>query len=287
LTLADSLLCFAQLQCIALMWTLLKQSPIPGKPAIDKAIVVCPSSLVRNWANELVKWLGEGATNPLAIDGKQTGPEIAEAINQWCSAKGKAVVTPIVIVSYERLRMLSDRLGNTEVGLLLADEGHRLKNADNLTYNGLNTINCKRRIILTGTPIQNDLNEYFSLLNFCNPGYLGTKENFRKQFELPILHGRDGDATDKQKEKGDAALKDLLLKVNKFIIRRTNDLLSKYRTSSLTPDPPPDSRSCFAYASVIVSSPRQVRARRVLFALAVPARPVQILQQLARDQGAR
>ncbi len=210
------------------MWTLLKQSPIPGKPAIDKAIVVCPSSLVRNWANELVKWLGEGAVNPLAIDGKQTGPEIAESINQWCSSKGKSVVTPIVIVSYERLRMLSDRLGDTEVGLLLADEGHRLKNADNLTYNGLNTINCKRRIILTGTPIQNDLNEYFSLLNFCNPGYLGTKENFRKAYELPILHGRDGDATDKQKEKGDAALKELLQKVNKFIIRRTNDLLSKY-----------------------------------------------------------
>lgn len=41
------------LQCIALMWTLLKQSPLPGKPTIDKCIIVCPSSLVRNWANEL------------------------------------------------------------------------------------------------------------------------------------------------------------------------------------------------------------------------------------------
>jgi DNA repair and recombination RAD54-like protein len=41
------------LQCIALMWTLLKQSPVSGKGTIDKAIVVCPSSLVRNWGNEL------------------------------------------------------------------------------------------------------------------------------------------------------------------------------------------------------------------------------------------
>jgi hypothetical protein len=41
------------LQCIALMWTLLKQSPIPNKPTIDKCIIACPSSLVRNWANEL------------------------------------------------------------------------------------------------------------------------------------------------------------------------------------------------------------------------------------------
>ena len=49
---------------------------------------------------------------------------------------------------------------------------------------------------------------------------------------MPILKGRDGDATDKQKERGDQAQKDLLTKVNKFIIRRTNDLLSKYRKVS-------------------------------------------------------
>ena len=41
------------LQCIALLWTLLKQSPLPGKSTIEKCIIACPSSLVRNWANEL------------------------------------------------------------------------------------------------------------------------------------------------------------------------------------------------------------------------------------------
>ena len=55
------------LQCIALMWTLLRQSP-DGKPEIDKAIVVSPSSLVRNWYNEVGKWLG-GRITPVAIDG--------------------------------------------------------------------------------------------------------------------------------------------------------------------------------------------------------------------------
>ena len=44
------------LQCIALMWTLLKQSPTPGKPTIEKCIIACPTSLVRNWANELGEW---------------------------------------------------------------------------------------------------------------------------------------------------------------------------------------------------------------------------------------
>lgn len=43
------------LQCIALLWTLVKQSPRPGKPSIEKCIIACPSSLVQNWANELGK----------------------------------------------------------------------------------------------------------------------------------------------------------------------------------------------------------------------------------------
>lgn len=55
------------LQCITLMWTLLRQSP-DGRPEIDKAIVVSPSSLVRNWCNEVGKWLG-GRVTPVAIDG--------------------------------------------------------------------------------------------------------------------------------------------------------------------------------------------------------------------------
>ncbi|GAA5944920.1 hypothetical protein JCM3775_001102 [Rhodotorula graminis] len=216
------------LQCIALMWTLLRQSPLPNKSSIDKAIVVCPSSLVKNWANELTKWLGDDAPTPLAIDGKVTGNELVNKVRQWCATKGKQVMTPVIIVSYEKLRTLTDELGQTEIGLLLADEGHRLKNSTNQTYTALTKINCKRRVILTGTPIQNDLNEYFSLLDFCNPGYLGTKQEFHKQFELPILKGRDGDATDKQKERGNEAMKMLAEKVNKLIIRRTNDLLSKY-----------------------------------------------------------
>lgn len=55
------------LQCIALLWTLLRQSP-DAKPEIDKAIVVSPSSLVRNWYNEVQKWLGARVA-PVAIDG--------------------------------------------------------------------------------------------------------------------------------------------------------------------------------------------------------------------------
>jgi DNA repair and recombination RAD54-like protein len=81
---------------------------------------------------------------------------------------------------------------------------------------------------LSGTPIQNDLSEYFSLLNFANPGLLGTPNEFRKNYEIPILRGRDADATQKDHETSDQKLSELWSIVSKFIIRRTNDILSKY-----------------------------------------------------------
>lgn len=216
------------LQCITLMWTLLKQSPDAGKSSIQKAIVACPSSLVRNWANELVKWLGPGAITPFAIDGKATKEELIRQLRQWAISSGRSVTRPVIIVSYETLRLYADELKNCEIGLMLCDEGHRLKNGDSQTFTALNNLNVTRRVILSGTPIQNDLSEYFALISFANPNLLGTRLEFRKRFELPILRGRDSMADDKERQKGDQCLSELLAIVNKFIIRRTNDILSKY-----------------------------------------------------------
>ena len=216
------------LQCIALMWTLLKQSSEAGKSTIQKCVIACPSSLVRNWANELVKWLGKDAIHPFAIDGKASKSELTTQLKQWSIASGRQVIRPVLIVSYETLRLNVDVLRDTPIGLLLCDEGHRLKNGESQTFTALNGLNVDRRVILSGTPIQNDLSEYFSLLNFANPSLLGTRMEFRKQYEIPILRGRDANGTDADRQKGDERLAELLTLVNKFIIRRTNDILSKY-----------------------------------------------------------
>lgn len=216
------------LQCIALMWTLLKQSPEPGKPTIQKCVIACPSSLVRNWANELVKWLGKDTVTPFAIDGKASKAELTAQLKQWAIASGRSVVRPVLIVSYETLRLNAGELAGVPIGLLLCDEGHRLKNGESQTFTALNALNVDRRVILSGTPIQNDLSEYFSLLNFANPNLLGTRLDFRKKYELPILRGRDADGSEEDRRKGDVCLKELAELVNRFIIRRTNDILSKY-----------------------------------------------------------
>ncbi|KAI9570435.1 DNA repair protein, SNF2 family [Boletus coccyginus] len=216
------------LQCIALLWTLVKQSPHAGKPTIEKCIIACPSSLVKNWANELVKWLGKDAISALAVDGKGGKAELLEKVGRWVEARGRNVTQPVMIVSYETLRTLSAHLANCSIGLLLCDEGHRLKNSDSLTFQSLNALNVNRRVILTGTPIQNDLSEYFSLLNFANPNFLGTREDFRKKFENAIIRGRDASSSAEVQAESERKLKELGGLVTKFIIRRTNDLLSKY-----------------------------------------------------------
>ncbi|KAL2000158.1 hypothetical protein VTN02DRAFT_3471 [Thermoascus thermophilus] len=216
------------LQCITLMWTLLKQSPEAGKTTIQKCVIACPSSLVRNWGNELVKWLGQDAITPFVVDGKASKTELTSQMRQWAIASGRSIVRPVLIVSYETLRLNVDELKDTPIGLLLCDEGHRLKNKDSLTWTALNSLNVSRRVILSGTPIQNDLSEYFALLHFANPNLLGSQNEFRKRFEIPILKGRDAAGTDDDKKKGDERLAELSNIVNKFIIRRTNDILSKY-----------------------------------------------------------
>ncbi|XP_013863536.1 DNA repair and recombination protein RAD54-like [Austrofundulus limnaeus] len=213
------------LQCIALMWTLLRQSP-DARPEIDKAIVVSPSSLVRNWYNEVGKWLG-GRLSPVAIDGGSK-EEIDKQLVNFISQHGLRVPTPILIISYETFRLHAEVLHKGKVGLIICDEGHRLKNSDNQTYQALNAMGGQRRVLISGTPIQNDLLEYFSLVHFVNAGILGTAQEFKKRFELPILKGRDADASDKERQTGEEKLKELIGIVNRCLIRRTSDILSKY-----------------------------------------------------------
>lgn len=160
------------LQCITLLWTLLRQSP-ECKPTINKAIIVCPSSLVKNWYNEFGKWLGH-RVNVFAVE-NQAKDETTRGLEQFMASQSVRTGCPVLVISYESFRNYSRILNESEVGLLLCDEGHRLKNCENQTYTALMGLKSKRRVLLSGTPIQNDLTEYFSLIHFVNPGMLGTR----------------------------------------------------------------------------------------------------------------
>ncbi|KAK1288717.1 DNA repair and recombination protein RAD54 [Acorus calamus] len=95
---------------------------------------------------------------------------------------------------------------------------------------------CSRRILLSGTPMQNDLEEFFSMVNFTNPGILGDAAYFRRYYEAPIISGREPLATVEEKQLSAERSAELSTKVNQFILRRTNALLSNHLPPKLIYD---------------------------------------------------
>ncbi|PNG99267.1 DNA repair protein rhp54, partial [Tetrabaena socialis] len=84
------------------------------------------------------------------------------------------------------------------------------------------------RLLLSGTPIQNDLCEFYALLNVAVPGLLGEVAAFRRKYELPILRGQDADATDAEEAVGKERLAGLLELCGRFMLRRTCGIMKQY-----------------------------------------------------------
>jgi len=133
-----------------------------------------------------------------------------------------------MIVGYERLRNIQDDLKKTKIDIIIADEGHRLKTAQNKSAQAIRALNTPRRVILSGTPLQNDLSEFFIMVDFVNPGLFESYATFKKEFENPIIKSRQPGATKKDKEKGKARSDALASLTKLFVLRRTADVLSKY-----------------------------------------------------------
>ncbi|KAF9695578.1 hypothetical protein EKO04_006573 [Ascochyta lentis] len=208
------------LQTIALLWTLLKQNPIhDSPPAIMKALIVCPAGLVDNWKREFRKWLGN----------ERIGVYVADAKNKKIANFTMGKAYNVLIIGYEMLRTVQEELKRgAGVDIVIADEGHRLKTANNKSMQAIQSLNTERRIILSGTPLQNDLGEFYTAIDFVNPGLLGQRSAFKRAFEAPILRSRQPDASESELEKGEARWQELVSLTSQFMIRRTADVLSKY-----------------------------------------------------------
>jgi DNA repair and recombination protein RAD54B len=221
--LADDMGLGKTLQTICLLWTLLKQNPIhKSDPVIKKALIVCPVTLIDNWRKEFKKWLGHDRISVFVVDSSKT------RLSDFTHGK----IYNVMIIGYERLKSVAEDLAKgAGVDIVIADEGHRLKTVQNKSAKAIQSLNATKRVILSGTPIQNDLSEFFSMINFVNDGCLGTYKSFMKNFEMPIVRSRQPNALEKHVEHGEARSEELAQLTSAFILRRTADILSKYLPS--------------------------------------------------------
>lgn len=219
--LADEMGLGKTLMTITLIWTLLKQSPFPNQKTVgSKVLIVCPVTLINNWKKEFKKW----------IDLNQLGILVLDSNTKLDLKNFKLTrVYQILIMSYEKLHNCETELQEVNFDLLICDEGHKLKNTNNKSLKILKSLDLEKKILLSGTPIQNNLNEFFTLVDFINPGVLGTFSQFQKNFIRPIEQSRDVNCYNREiLDKGEDASKQLSELTSKFILRRTNEVLSKY-----------------------------------------------------------
>ena len=215
--LADEMGLGKTLQTVALIWTMLKQSPLAGSVIAKKVLIVTPSSLLRNWEGEFRKWLGsERITIHIA--------DSAEKVSHFKSYN----TAPILMLSYEMLVRTISELLTISWDLVVCDEAHRMKNSAIKTSSCLAKVPCERKLLLTGTPVQNDLGEFYSLVDLACPGILGSRAAFSREIETVVERSRQPDASEEEQEDGQTAMATLNKVTKSVLLRRTGDLINKF-----------------------------------------------------------
>ena len=215
--LADEMGLGKTLQTIALIWTLLKQGPWGGKPIAKRTLILAPSSLVKNWQAEFSKWLGSERISVFAVDQ-------SNRVTEYLSRQN----TPVLIMSYEMFVRSYEHVTRLKFDLLVCDEGHRLKNEKVKASTLLGEMDTEMRVVLTGTPLQNDLKEFYAIACVVNPNVLGSPASFARKYEDPIVRSKQPEASEGDIEDGRIRAEELNELTSTFILRRTQDVISKF-----------------------------------------------------------
>ena len=209
------------LQALSLVHTMLRGGP-RNTPILKKALIVCPASLCKNWLAEWGKWFPKGSTVFRPVVLPQLKAEAKTAVRDFVHCPPEK----LLIISYEALRTHAEALSAAPIGLMVCDEGHRLKStAGNKTTDALRLMTGAKRVLLSGTPVQNDLEELWAMCDFAVPGALGDLPHFRATFVAPVRAGRQAGATAEERELADRRNAQLKERTERFMQRRDQSLL--------------------------------------------------------------
>lgn len=161
-------------------------------------LIVCPSSLVYNWKNEIEKFAPTLQT--VVVTGKQE--ERADILKNLPEKS-------IIITSYDLLRRDIESYLAREFAFQVIDEAQYIKNSETLSSKAVKMINAGFKLALTGTPIENRLSELWSIFDYLMPGFLHNYKQFKEEYEVPIV-----------REKSRETLMRLQRMIKPFVLRR-------------------------------------------------------------------
>ncbi|KXT08820.1 hypothetical protein AC579_10101 [Pseudocercospora musae] len=204
-------------------------------------IVVCPATVMKQWVNEFHRWwpplrvsiLHTSGSGMLDVGREERDEERLEA-EDYSSKKtfnkgqkaAKRILDKVtkhghvLVTTYSGLQTYAELLIPTDWEYAVLDEGHKIRNPNTAI-----TIYCKElcthnRVILSGTPMQNNLTELWSLFDFVFPMRLGTLVNFKNQFEIPIKHGGYANASNLQVETAMKCAETLKDAISPYLLQR-------------------------------------------------------------------
>lgn len=166
-------------------------------------IIICPSSLIFNWQQELQKF----------------APAITSVVYHGAARNAKVVTecnSQVIITSYGTIRADADALLTNSYGVAVIDESHNIKNPSAQITTVVNMISADIRIALSGTPVVNNTFDLYAQLNFALPGMFGSREFFKREYADAIDRNHDEDK-----------IKALQKLTSPFILRRTKEQVAK------------------------------------------------------------
>ena len=202
--------------------TLLLKIKEEGLLAKEKALVIVPTGLLYNWREEIHRFT----------------PSLTTAIYHGSSRDLKSdelMAADIILTTYGVTRSDVDKLKKLQFAVLVIDEAQNIKNSDTAQSKAIHGIPAHSFIAMSGTPVENRLSEFWSIIDFTNKGYLGTLKDFTEQYARPIQ--KEGDQnTAARFRKVTSPFMLRRLKTDKSIISDLPDKVERNEWALLTTD---------------------------------------------------
>ena len=209
------------------------RSQVPESLRRSQTLLLVPSSVVLNWMEELAKWMPQDAEEVVGhvFNFDEHVNERLLTLEQWYENGGVLVISYDLFSRYihnsntkTALDPATHAIVKTRLldgpNLIIADEAHKMKNAASNIAKATAQFVSKSRVALTGSPLSNNLMEYYEMIDWVAPGYLGGRVEFKANFEEPIKEGSFIDSTAYERQKARHKLKVLEQELDPKVQRR-------------------------------------------------------------------